>query len=158
MKNSFTLILGVLIALTSWLTSANASNDNTIDQLIPKIMRQVVTCSVRPFSLNFEGVKTYHAILSHCDAVKVTAPGVAEIKVEGHFVRAALVESENSDGDLYHVNFLDVTTGETKTLKNVAAYGDVLLGVLGGNASQVTDQFLPEGDILIKNGDANLLN
>ena len=154
MKNSFTLILGVILHLTA----ANASPSNGIDRLLPQILKQVVTCSVRPYSVNHEGVKTYHAILSHCAEVKVTAPGVAEIKVNDHLIRATLTESANSDGDLYVVTLQDVNSGESKVANNVPAYGDILLGVLGGNAKNVMDKFVPEDDQMIAISDSMLLN
>jgi len=152
MKKCILVILGAALSLSA----AHAASD--LELLLPKILNRVAECSVRPYSVSAQGIKTYHAILSHCKDVQVTSPGNALIRIEGHEVRTVLSESADSDGDFYEVTFQDARSGESLVLNSVPAYGDVLLGILGGRSAHLVDQEVPEGDESITRGDATLLN
>jgi hypothetical protein len=153
MKFSLLIILGVVSAFAQ----ANASTgSDSITQHLPNIIDRVSKCSFLPFTIDQDGHKSYHAILSHCPEVKVVSPGVAKIKVASHIYQAVLVESRDSDGDFYDVSIQDVRTGENKAFTNIAAYGDILLGVLGGNTEHVMEQEVnPDVGAI---GDANLVH
>ena len=101
------------------------------------VVEQVRACSMIPVTL-CEKVPVFHALTSQCPEVKVVAPGVAKVKVEGRIYLVSLVESEISDGDFYHVQIKDMSSGEQVRYLNVLAFGDVLLGVLNGNTEGLT--------------------
>lgn len=135
MNTAIYLILGALSMNTS-----QAGSQNLLPALQTRmnaVVEQVRACSIIPVTLR-EEVPVFHALTSQCPEVKVVAPGVAKIKVEGRTYLVSLVESEISDGDLYHVQIKDMSSGEQVRYLNVLAFGDVLLGVLNGNTEGLT--------------------
>jgi hypothetical protein len=140
------MILGMTLAAVQFgLVDAQASNltalqSNAVKILLPNIVNRITNCVVKPFSIDGRGVKTLHALTSHCPEIKVTGPGEAKIKVDAHIFTAKLVESKNSDGDFYDVTLTDVRSNDQHTISNVLAFGDVLLAVLAGDHSHLYSQ------------------
>ena len=155
MKFSLVILLGVVSAFAQAGATTIAIN-GSVGRYLPNIIDRVSQCSVLPYSLNSDGQKTYHEIVSHCPEVKVVSPGHARIKVAGHTFNANLTEAYDSDGDFYDVNIQDVATGETQVISNVAAYGDILLGVLSGDTAHVSQIQVVLG--LSADLDSNLLH
>ena len=151
MKFSLAIILGVASAFAQ----ANAAT-GPITRYLPNIIDRVSQCSFLPFTLDKDGQKTYHAVTSHCPEVKVIAPGIAKIKVASHVFNAVLRESPDSDGDFYAVTIQYINSGESQTFPNVAAYGDILLGVLGGNTERLMQQEI--NPAFENNNDSNLVH
>jgi hypothetical protein len=143
MKTTLALILGMTVQLS--LANATQST-NLVERLLPNIMNRVSECSVRPYTVDQNGSKTYHAMISHCPEVQVTSPGVATVKVDAYTFQAVLSESPDSDGDFYHVTIQDVQSGQTAVMQNVPAYGDILLGLMGGNGARIREQQIVTGD------------
>jgi hypothetical protein len=162
-------ILVTLVSLISLTASANAAthresakNDARavgavgIEQSVPMLKSRVLECSVLPYTVDANGTKTEHALISHCADVKVVSPGLAEIKVSGAVFRASLKDSPDADGgDLNDVTLQDVATGESKVYSNVLSYGDVLRGVLGGDTTHVFQKRVTDATAL--RHDANVL-
>jgi hypothetical protein len=105
------------------------------------IIDRVRNCSALPYTLK-DGVKVYHQLTSHCPEVKVLEKGRAKIKVGGHTFFAQLVETPDTDGDLYDVVIRDYISNDSYTLVNARAYGDVLLGVLNGVIKNIPQVYI----------------
>ncbi len=149
MKTVIYAILGVLIMNTS-----EANSGSSFPRQLNQLAEQVRSASVIPVTLR-DGVPVFHALNSRSSDVKVTGPGQAEIKLGTEIFHVSLLESEISDGDFYHVQILNVNTGEQTRLDDVLAFGDVLLGVLGGDTRGLKQETLDPA--LVDAGDANLL-
>ena len=147
-------ILVVVLGLISVVASANAASG--IDQVLPSITARVLECSILPYTVDASGIKTQHALVSHCADVKVVSPGHAEIKVAAGTFHVSLKNSPDADGgDLNDVTIQNIQTGEHKVISNVLSYGDVLLGVLGGDTSHVFEKLVT--DASANSADANVL-
>lgn len=110
---------------------------------LPNIQDRVRQCVTLPYVYQADGIRRDQTLISHCPEVKVL-PVVnhvksAKIRVAGHQFVATLVETEFTDGDFYDVEIRDLQSNDAYRLYNVAAYGDVLLGVLNGNTKGVVD-------------------
>jgi hypothetical protein len=151
MQKIFVLVVGLIFSAIS----AKASMAMPLEKTLPKIVDHVTSCSILPYSIGVDGQQTNHALISRCPTVKIINPGQAEIKVNGEMFLANLEESPDSDGDLYEVTFHNVVTGEKHTFSDVPAFGDILLGVLGGDSSHVLAKQVVDGTNLAS--DANLL-
>lgn len=151
------MTLGIVLAAVQFgSVNAQASlQSNAVKILLPNIVNRITNCVVKPFSVDSHGVKTLHALTSHCPEIKVTGPGEAKIKVDAHIFAAKLVESKNSDGDLYDVTLTDVRSNDQYTISNVLAFGDVLLAVLAGDHSHLYSQQVSAGATYL---DVNLLH
>ena len=135
--------------------AASFGPGDSVRSHLPNLIDRVRSCSVLPYSLR-DGVKVFHALTSHCPEVKVMGPGLAKVKVAAHSYQVALVESEDSDGDFYHVQITDLASRDAIQMNNVAAYGDVLLGVLGGDTRGIVQMPIESSQIAIL--DINLLH
>ena len=129
-----------LLAVFSFLVIGQASAQASVKDFLPQIMNQVRQCAVVPVSYNANGGKTVHAMISHCPEVKVINPNLAMIEAAGRSFTAAITESPDSDGgDLYQLVITDNSDQDHLDVNNVLAFGDVLLAVLMGNATGVTE-------------------
>ena len=118
-----------------------ASDSNGIQAHLHNIQDRVRACSVLPYTFR-NGVKVYHHLMSHCAEVHVLGKGRAKIKIGGKVYDLALIESRDSDGDLFHIQIRDTLANEFLVLKNVPAYGDILLGVLDGSSKGIPMQYI----------------
>jgi len=121
---------------------------HTVEKYISNIRDRVRQCSILPFAFNANNVRIEHSLRSHCPEVKLIAGHgslpAAKIHVAGQQFTAQLIETQYSDGDFYDVEIRNVFTNETYRFDNVLAYGDVLLGVLGGETKGVSTAFITE--------------
>lgn len=137
---------------------AQAQNfSNSVAQHFGDIANRVRECSVLPYSVDANGAKALHALYSHCPEVKVLPEGVAQVRVAGHRYEVTLLASIDSDGDFYDVQIRDVVSNELYTLANTLVYGDVLLGVLGGNTNGLVESYISDPELL-KNIDSLLVH
>ena len=134
-----------LILISTAGTLAHATENNSVTTHLSNIQDVVRHCSIVPFTFK-NGVKVYHNLLSHCPQVKVLQKGKASVKVGSQTFFITLLESPDSDGDLFHVDIRDYISNDSLVLPNVHAYGDVLLGVLVGDTRGVPKSYFPEGD------------
>jgi hypothetical protein len=134
------LIFSVLFAFQI-IPTAVASN-HTVEKYLPNIRDRVRQCSILPFAFDANQVRKEKALQSHCPEVKLIpvagAHAMAKIRVAGHQFVAQLVETDYSDGDVFDVEIRNLNTLETYRIYNVLAFGDVLLGVLGGETKGVS--------------------
>ena len=146
MKTSFLVILSSLV-LGSFAQANGTQNatQNAIVPYLPYLLNRVENCSINAYTVQ-NGVKSFHALISHCPEVKVVATGVAKVKVAGQIFQIDLVETERTDGDIYDVVIRNVRTLDEYRIYGVMAYGDVLLGVLKGNTSR-----LPQVQVQLSN-------
>ena len=114
---------------------------NNVEAHMHNIRDLIRSCSVLPYSLR-DGVKAYHTIRSHCPEVKLVEKHRAKIKLGGNTYYAQLNEVKHSDGDFYDVVIRDYISNEEFVLYNVPAYGDVLLGVLGGHIRKIPQVYV----------------
>ena len=135
--------------------AASFGPGDSVRSHLPNLIDRVRSCSVLPFSYR-DGVKVFHALTSHCPEVKVMGPGLAKVKVAAHQYQVSLVEAEDSDGDFYHVQITDLASRDSIQLQNIAAYGDVLLGVLSGDTRGIVQ--VPVDNSQIEILDINLLH
>ncbi len=110
------------------------SVQNAVETHLGNIRNLVRSCSVQPFALK-DGIKVYHRLISHCPQVKVLEKGKAQIKLGSHVFHVTLVDSPSTDDDFYDVIFKDFDSNDTFRVRNVLAYGDVLIGILNGDKS-----------------------
>ena len=140
------LIILTLSLFTVSVLSAPASKaqgntgKNTVESHMANIRDRVRACAILPYHYQNNN-RVDHAILSHCPEVRVipVEHGMpeAKIKVGGHQFMATLIETQFSDGDVFDVRIIDLNTKDTYVLSNVLAFGDILLGVLGGSTNGV---------------------
>ena len=136
-----TLILSLITLTTLHGFSAQAADPNGIQAHLRNIQNKVRACSVLPYTFN-NGVKVFHHLISHCAEVHVLGKGKAKIKIGGNVYDLALVATRDTDGDIYHIRLRNSLTNEAMTLKNVPAYGDILLGILDGNSRGIPMQYV----------------
>lgn len=139
------LITITLSLLTISMISASAASASTVESLLPNIRDRVRDCSILPYHYK-DNNRVDHAIMSHCPEVKVVpvehGMPQAKIKVAAHTFIATLIETQFSDGDMFDVEIKDVVTNDSYKMTNVLAFGDVLLGVLGGSTNGIRDNML----------------
>ena len=114
---------------------------NNVETHMANIVDRVRQCSVLPYTLR-NGVKVYHHLVSHCPEVKVLEKGRAKIKVGGHTFTAQLIDTRDTDGDIYNVEIRDYISNDAYTLEGVFAYGDVMLGILNGNIKKIPQVYV----------------
>ena len=146
----------VLITLTLQLTpmavaatqESSHSSDHTVEKYLPNIRDRVRQCTILPFIYDSNHVRKEQSLRSHCPEVKliksVQGGVVAKIHVYGQQFLARLIETEYTDGDFYDVEIVNAHTQESYRIDNVLAFGDVLLGVLGGESKGVTEHLVTE--------------
>jgi len=140
---TFTLGL-ILHASTSF---ASAIDQNSVESNLNNIRQQVRQCAVLPYHYNADtNNRVDQAIQSRCGDVKIIKVAnqmpKARIKLGGHVYMASLITTAFSDGDVFDVQITDVATQDSFQLHNVLAFGDILLGVLGGSTNGITDQLI----------------
>ena len=157
--NTKAVTLGLIFLLSPALQASAQTSDvsNSVESHLNEIVSRVRDCSVLPVSYSQDGVKTLHALESHCPEVKTLTGGSAEVKVASHAYSVVLVASPDSDGDFYDVQIKDIASSEIHTLPNVLAYGDVLLGILNGNTNGLKTVLVSD-PAEIQMIDANLKN
>ncbi len=133
MKSAILVMIGLFMV-----NLAHAADLTSGARQLKSIEKRVHECSVLPYTME-AGRKSYHEIYSQCDDVKVVAKGVATVEIDGHAYVAAISETEDSDADIYNVEIKDLTTGKFLHIDHVFAYGDVMLGLLGGNTTDVQE-------------------
>jgi len=146
----------VLITLSLQLTPlavaatpySSRASEHTVERYLPNIRDRVRQCTILPFVYDANHVRKEHSLRSHCPEVKLisSAQGeaIAKIHVYGQQFVARLIETEYTDGDFFDVEIINVGTRETYRIDNVLAFGDVLLGVLGGELHGVTEHLVTE--------------
>ena len=147
MKNL--ILLSFVLAALEFASPANADDgypefmnpNNSVEAHLANITDRVRNCSVQPYTIR-NGVKVFHPLMSHCPEVKVLEKGKAKIKVGGSIYNVYLTDSPNSDGDFYDVVIRDYISNDTYTLKNVLAFGDVLIGILSGNKARIPQSYV----------------
>jgi hypothetical protein len=121
---------------------------HTVEKYISNIRDRVRQCSILPYEFNANNVRVERSLRSHCPEVKLIAGKgalpAAKIHVAGQQFTAQLIETQYSDGDFYDVEIRNVFTNEIFRFDNVLAYGDILLGVLGGETKGVSTAFITE--------------
>ena len=150
MKNLTIIVLSMVavsIQSHSALAASNSPN-NIVTQHLASIVNHVTLCSLAPYTVKEDGVKVMHELQSQCSDVKVISRGVAKFKVEGYVFKASIVESDQSDGgDLDDVTIQEVKSGDHYTIEGVLAFDDVLLGVLHGDLSHVTQKEIASSEV-----------
>jgi hypothetical protein len=150
----------VLITLTLQLTPmavaatqeaarvSESRSEHTVEKYLPNIRDRVRQCTILPFVYDSNRVRKHQSLRSHCPEVKLLSTaeggGVAKIHVYGQQFVARLIETEYTDGDFYDVEIINTSTRESYRIDNVLAFGDVLLGVLGGETKGVTEHLVTE--------------
>ncbi len=153
MKVQFLILFGFLTLLPS---PVRADDSGVSPRILGYLIDRVRNCVVQPYTLNDRNQKVYHALQSHCPEVKVTAPGVARARVAAHHFEIRIEESSYSDGDFFDVEFSDLRTGEKSRYEGILAFGDVLLGALGGRTEGLNEKLVQPGPAL-EAGNRNLL-
>ena len=102
-----------------------------------------------------QGNPVHHAMVSEDPALQNTGKGEAKLSFRGHEYRAKLIETENSDGDFYHVDLTDLTSRQVLRSPDILAFGDVWLGLLQGNPAGVAK--IPLSDSIKASSDPWLL-
>lgn len=124
------------------------ASTHTVEKYLSNIQDRVRQCSILPFIYDQNQNRVEHSLRSHCPEVKlVAAEGrvpSAKINVAGQRFVAQLIETDFTDGDFYDVEIRNLYTNESFRIFNVLAYGDVLLGVLGGQTKGVTSTLVSE--------------
>lgn len=106
------------------------------------VIRQCVTL---PY-VHQQGRRIYRDLVSHCDQLKVIREDGqrsgrqmrgkqyrAVLNWSGRIFQIAMTPSAQSDGDFFDVSIRDKNTGKVERVRNVLAYGDILLAVLEGS-------------------------
>jgi hypothetical protein len=145
---TFIVLITLLLNLSLTAFAAGSANNHSVEKYLSNIQDRVRQCSVMPFAVDRNQNRVEHALRSHCPEVKLVhlqdAKPAAKINVAGQRFIARLIETEFSDGDFYDVEIINLYTQENYRIYNVLAFGDVLLGVLGGETKGVTSTLLRE--------------
>jgi len=149
MKTLFVLITFLLPLTPVAVASVEVtSSSHTVQKYLPNIQDRVRQCTILPFVYDSNNVRKEQALRSHCPEVKVvhTSKGHAEAKIHvyGQQFVARLIETEYTDGDFFDVEIINLQSKEALRVYNVLAFGDVLLGVLGGETNGVTEHLVTE--------------
>jgi hypothetical protein len=140
---SRSLSAALFLLLGSFAAQPCAHASGVIEFSLANVRNQIRTCSVLPVTYRDNHVKVYHALVSSCPTVKVFEKGKARIKFEQFEFTAVMAESQDSDGDFYDILITESNTHDSFRLNNVRAYGDVLLGLLGGDLHGVKETYVP---------------
>lgn len=98
-----------------------------------QVQNLVLSCAVEPVKVA-DGRKITGPLRSSCDEVQVSG-NEARLFVDGRWYTAVLTDSAESDGgDLNDIRVEDEKGNVVAELHNVPAFGDVLLGLAGGQA------------------------
>ena len=111
--------------------------------LLSGLVGRVRNCVKLPVSFDRSGQKILHPLISHCPEVRVVDKGVAKVRVNSHSFRISMKEAKDSDADLYDVLIEDERTHEASMIQSVLAFGDPLLGVLGGKLQGIREVVAP---------------
>jgi hypothetical protein len=133
MKYLIALILVSAFSLQAQATEIPARDDN----FLSTAEALVLNCVVQPYALGPDGRKVFGNLRSTCVELKVDERDTADRRVEFSMNDQSYVafvqESESSDGgDLYDVTVVDERASVVATRKSIAAFGDALLALAGG--------------------------
>lgn len=124
-------------------TRSNVARSNTtvVASHLKNIQNRVRACTVLPYSLK-SGRKVFHQLVSHCPEVKVIDKKKASIKIGSMTFQVIMVESPDSDGDLYNIVIREPISNDRYRIPNVLTFGDILLGVLVGDTQGLRQSFV----------------
>ena len=139
---AFSLSMAAVMSLlmSAGIAKAQISHNgelNSVQSNLPRIANFVRNCVVQPYSIKADGNKAFGLLKSHCVAVTVIHEKLAQVLYYRHLYQIQILESADSDADFYDVQVTDLVTNEKASMTEVLAYGDVLLGVLGGDTHDV---------------------
>ncbi len=145
---TFIVLITLFSNLVSPAVASALTSDHTVEKYLSNIQDRVRQCSVLPYAFDRNQNRVEQALRSHCPEVRlIQGQGkipAAKINVAGQRFVAQLVETEFTDGDLYDVEIVNLNTKENYRIYNVLAFGDVLLGILGGQTNGVTSTLVSE--------------
>lgn len=109
---------------------------------LEKIQNEVRRCTQLPFVVKPNGQKQFSTLINRCADIELSAPvqgrsQQARIRTPDGFFAVDLIETAMTDGDIYDVRILDLSSRTQIILPAVFAYRDVLLGALGGDLNGV---------------------
>ncbi len=133
----------LIFSIPFFATLAEAAPMNAVwANRLEKIQNEVRRCTELPYVLKPNGQKQFFTLINRCADIELAA------QVKGRFQRARvrtpdgfftieLIETPMTDGDIYDVRIRDLAARTQIILPAVFAYGDVLLGALGGDLNGV---------------------
>lgn len=132
MKKLFVGIVGILLLSVSALAE-QITEVGPWDGFWDEVHDFVKKCAVQPYVEQGEGQKSFLPLKSICKELTVNGSR-AKFTLKGHQFRATLFDSEFSDGgDINDVVVKDAAGGIVAERNSVLAFGDVLLGLAGGD-------------------------
>jgi hypothetical protein len=131
-----------LIFAALMFSASTVAQANVVETHFKNIQNKIRSCVVLPYSVKNQH-RVYQNLISHCPEVKVVAKGKASIKVGSNTFQAILVETEYSDGDVFDIVIREARSHDQLRLSNVLAFGDILLGLLGGSFEGLQQTYVP---------------
>lgn len=131
---SFTAIaLAITFSVTPMAQTAEATPQANA-RFLSEVRDLVSRCAVQPYTIQ-SGKKAYGRLESSCPELQVQG-AEARFQFEGRWSVAKIVDSEDSDGgDLNDISIQDDHGNEVAQLKEVLAFGDILLGLSDGQVN-----------------------
>ncbi|RYZ66724.1 MAG: hypothetical protein EOP09_12225, partial [Proteobacteria bacterium] len=137
MKTISTLVM--MISLWTLPVRADTAEMHaSLDQRFSALQSIVREGVILPVTQKADGNVKLHRLENHSLNIQWESPTRMVLRTEVGEFSVELYESAQSDGDLYDVEITDLKSNERIVNEHVFAYGDVLLGVLGGQTEGLT--------------------
>jgi hypothetical protein len=119
--------------------SADFSPENVVEAHLHNIQNKVRSCVVLPFTMK-DGHRMYKNLMSHCADVRVLPQAEGQkahlvraiVKIGGSQYQIRMQPSPDSYDDLFDIAIREPRSGDVYILRQVPAFGDIWLGILGG--------------------------
>lgn len=138
----FTLSSAAALTFPSVSQATLSKHSVTSDQLDPKsftwdeLKQMVLTCAVQPVTKLASGETKFHPLVSLCPSNLAVHGSIAQFHLKGSHYVATISDSPLADeGDLNSLVIRDEQGRLVAQAEHIAAFGDILLALAGGDDS-----------------------
>ena len=129
------VLFAVLFSQSAFSAQAGTASQNSFWEKVRGLVQQ---CSVQTFTVE-NGKKVDGPLRSNCAELQATG-SEARFKLDGEWYSASIADSSDADGgDLNDVLVQDQNGSSVATRHNTLAFGDILVGLAGGQVQLPQD-------------------